>query len=263
MPTFSRFYRFTLPKPLIFGLLTLLTLSRAPQDKLPSVVLSTSIGDITLEVDTRSAPATAANFLLHVDAGLYDQGRFHRTVRPDNQPASPNRIQLVQAMAREAKTFPPILLERASGTGLRHQNGTISKAPEKPGSASNQFFIYLADHPKLTWVTAATPTVKASRPSAASSPAPNSPAASNPRPPSNPESGPTAASTTQLPSYGLTPSRLESAYLATIMQISGAFNRAGKFFAQMITSTIRRKIAFHLFVPRFPDHFQGQTIAII
>jgi peptidyl-prolyl cis-trans isomerase A (cyclophilin A) len=136
-------------KPLIFGLLALLTLSGAPQDALPRVALSTPLGEIILEIDTRSAPVTAANFLRHVDAGLYDQGRFHRTVHPDNQPTSPIRIEVVQAMARETKTFPPILLERTSVTGLRHQNGTVSMAREKPDSASHQFFICLGDQPEL------------------------------------------------------------------------------------------------------------------
>ncbi len=136
-------------KPLIFGLLALLTLSGAPQDALPRVIISTSLGEITLEIDTGSAPVTAANFLRHVDAGLYEQGRVHRTVRPDNQFASPIRIELIQAMARETKTFPPIVLERTSVTGLRHQNGTVSMAREKPDSASHQFFICLGGQPEL------------------------------------------------------------------------------------------------------------------
>jgi len=149
MATFSTFYRRTSLKPLIFGLLALLTLSGAPQDALPRVVISTPPGEITLEIDTRSAPATAANFLRHVDAGLYDQGRFHRTVRLDNQPTSPIRIEVIQAMARETKTFPPIFLERTSVTGLRHQNCTVFVAREKPASASHHFFICLGDQPEL------------------------------------------------------------------------------------------------------------------
>ena len=149
MAIFSTFYRRTFLKPLILGLLALLTLPGAPQDALPRVVISTSLGEITLEIDTRSAPATVANFLRHVEAGLYDQGRFHRTVRPDNQPTSPIRIEVIQAMARETKTFPPILLERTSVTGLRHQNSTVSMAREKPDSASHHFFICLRDQPEL------------------------------------------------------------------------------------------------------------------
>jgi len=99
-------------------------------------MLSTPLGEITLEIDTRSAPVTAVNFLRHVEAGVYDRGRFQRTVRPDNHPSSPIRIEVVQAMARETRTFPPILLEQTSVTGLRDQNGTVSMACEKPDSIS-------------------------------------------------------------------------------------------------------------------------------
>src|SRR5215204_6061493 len=53
------------------------------------VMVQTELGDIVLEVDTKSAPNTAANFLKYVDAGHYDGGSFHRTVKMDNQPDSP------------------------------------------------------------------------------------------------------------------------------------------------------------------------------
>ena len=52
---------------------------------LPRVVVQTDLGEIEMEIDIVKAPATAANFLKYVDAGLYDGGLFHRTVRPDNQ----------------------------------------------------------------------------------------------------------------------------------------------------------------------------------
>jgi peptidyl-prolyl cis-trans isomerase A (cyclophilin A) len=56
------------------------------------VRLETSLGSITLAIDTARAPITAANFLKYVDGGYYDGGRFHRATRPDNyKPAPPNR----------------------------------------------------------------------------------------------------------------------------------------------------------------------------
>ena len=52
----------------------------------PHVLIRTSMGEIEIEVDSVHAPKTAANFLRYVDLGFYGQfGRFHRTVRPDNQ----------------------------------------------------------------------------------------------------------------------------------------------------------------------------------
>ena len=53
---------------------------------------------------------TAANFLHYVDAGLYDGGRFHRTVPADNQPDNRVRIEVIQAgidPAREPEPSPP------------------------------------------------------------------------------------------------------------------------------------------------------------
>ena len=81
----------------------------------PHVVLETALGEIELEVDVARAPVTAANFLRYVEAGRYDGGRFHRTVRNGNQPKNPVKIDVVQAGVapeREAKDFPPISLER-------------------------------------------------------------------------------------------------------------------------------------------------------
>ena len=43
------------------------------------------------------APGTAANFLKYVDAGHYNGGTFHRTVKMDNQPESTIKIEVIQA----------------------------------------------------------------------------------------------------------------------------------------------------------------------
>jgi hypothetical protein len=62
-----------------------------------TVVLRTGLGDLEIEVDEGHAPVTAANFLRYVDGGHYDGGRFHRTVRLDNQPGQAVLIEVVQA----------------------------------------------------------------------------------------------------------------------------------------------------------------------
>jgi peptidyl-prolyl cis-trans isomerase A (cyclophilin A) len=116
-----------------------------------SVVLRTTLGEIVIEVDDR-APRTAANFLRYVDGGHYDGGRFHRTVRLDNQPGKNVLIEVIQAgvsstPAREA--FPPIALERTKDTGLKHLDGTVSMARDGPDSATSDFFICIGDQPEL------------------------------------------------------------------------------------------------------------------
>jgi len=65
-------------------LLAFAVLGGAPAQN-PVVIFETTLGTIEIEVDAARAPSTAANFLRYVDAGLYDSGRFHRTVRPDTE----------------------------------------------------------------------------------------------------------------------------------------------------------------------------------
>src|SRR5688572_16973436 len=42
------------------------------------VVLETEMGRIEMDIETRRATLTAANFLKYVDGGFYDGGVFHR-----------------------------------------------------------------------------------------------------------------------------------------------------------------------------------------
>jgi peptidyl-prolyl cis-trans isomerase A (cyclophilin A) len=124
------------------------------------VLVKTERGDIVLEVDVARAPKTAANFLRYVDAGHYDGGTFHRTVKMDNQPDSPVKIEVVQAGVNADRTrdgFPPIPLERTSGTGLRHTDGAISMARGQPDSATSGWFICINDQPSLDFGGARNP----------------------------------------------------------------------------------------------------------
>ena len=116
------------------------------------VVVQTDLGAIVLEVDAAHAPNTAANFLRYLDAGHYDGGTFHRTVKMDNQPDSPVKIEVIQAgvnAARAKEGFPAIPIERTSVTGLRHTDGAISMARGQPDSATSGWFICINDQPSL------------------------------------------------------------------------------------------------------------------
>ena len=117
-----------------------------------TVVLRTSLGDVEIEVDAARAPVTAANFLRYVDGGYYDGGRFHRTVRLDNQPGKTVLIEVVQAGVNPTPArpgFEPIRLERTRDTGLRHRDGTVSMARAEPDSATSDFFVCIGDQPEL------------------------------------------------------------------------------------------------------------------
>jgi peptidyl-prolyl cis-trans isomerase A (cyclophilin A) len=116
------------------------------------VLVQTELGDIVLELDPVRAPITTANFLRYVEAGHYDGGTFHRTVKMDNQPQSAIKIEVVQAgvnPARTSESFPPIPLDRTSVTGLRHTDGCVSMARGEPDSARSGWFICINDQPSL------------------------------------------------------------------------------------------------------------------
>ena len=130
----------------------LLLIALLVPQSLPRVVLDTELGEIEIEVDTVRAPNTAANFLKYVDAGMYDGGRFHRTVRLDNQPDKIVKIEVIQgaASATRIRDFPPAIeLERTSVTKLTHADGVVSMARSSPDSARDQFFICIGNQPEL------------------------------------------------------------------------------------------------------------------
>jgi peptidyl-prolyl cis-trans isomerase A (cyclophilin A) len=116
------------------------------------VLIETDKGDIEVELDAARAPVTVANFLRYVDGKFYDGGRFHRTVKPDNQPDNKVKIEVIQAginPARVKEELPPIKLERTRDTRLAHKDGTISMARDGPDTATSDFFICIGDQPEL------------------------------------------------------------------------------------------------------------------
>ena len=141
-------------RPFLASLVLLFLSSRthAAEPAAVRVVLETARGEIELALDPVHAPATTANFLRYVAAGLYDGGGFHRTVKPDNQPDKKIRIEVIQAGIDPARTKldgPPITLERTRDTGLKHLDGTVSMARDGPDTATSDFFICLGAQPAL------------------------------------------------------------------------------------------------------------------
>src|SRR4051812_30917358 len=60
------------------------------------VLIVTALGEIEVELDAAHAPVTTTNFLRYVDGHFYDGGRFHRAVKPDNQPDNKIKIEVIQ-----------------------------------------------------------------------------------------------------------------------------------------------------------------------
>jgi peptidyl-prolyl cis-trans isomerase A (cyclophilin A) len=131
-------------------LLAVLALGAGTAVPNPKVLIRTEWGDIAVEVCLDKAPATAANFLRYVDAGLYDGSTFHRTVTLDNQPANAVKIEVIQGgQLPEAKSFPALRLERTTVTGIKHLDGVVSMARSGPDTATSSFFICINDQPEL------------------------------------------------------------------------------------------------------------------
>lgn len=62
------------------------TITNLSAQKNEICVIKTALGDITVELYPEKAPITVANFLKYVDAHLYDNTSFFRSVTLNNQP---------------------------------------------------------------------------------------------------------------------------------------------------------------------------------
>jgi peptidyl-prolyl cis-trans isomerase A (cyclophilin A) len=116
------------------------------------VAIETEFGTILVDVDEERAPITAGNFLRYVDDGVFDEGRFWRTVTLDNQPDDDVRIEVIQggvSPERSSEVRDPIPLERTTLTGLKHVDGAISMGRFAPDSAHSEFFICIGEQPEL------------------------------------------------------------------------------------------------------------------
>ena len=116
-----------------------------------NVLMSTSEGEITLELYTDEAPISAGNFLTLIDNGSFDDAAFYRTVTYENDQGSP-LIEVIQGgLGDRADEFTPIPHETTEQTGILHTDGVISMARGAVNTASTEFFIILGDQPSLDY----------------------------------------------------------------------------------------------------------------
>ena len=112
----------------------------------PSVLLSTNLGDITIELDEEKAPITVANFLSYVDDKFYDGTIFHRVI-----PGFMIQGGGMTADLSHKPTKKPIKNEAQNG--LKNDRGTIAMARTMVvDSATSQFFINTVDNDFLNFV---------------------------------------------------------------------------------------------------------------
>ena len=146
------------------------------------VQMTTSRGDITIEVDGDAAPLTAGNFVDLVNRGVYDGTMFHRVVKEPvpfvvqgGDPQSSDRSvpltklgtgSFVDPASGQARLIPLEVLfqgedtprySRASSNPaelerlvLNHERGSVAMArSQAPDSASAQFYVALRPLPEL------------------------------------------------------------------------------------------------------------------
>lgn len=112
--------------------------------------IKTTEGSILIELYPDKAPITVANFMNYVDSNTYSNSSFFRVCNPANEVDRDLKIEVIQGgFNTDVYDFTPIQIETTEQTGLRHINGTISMAREKPNSATNSFFICIEKQPEL------------------------------------------------------------------------------------------------------------------
>jgi len=137
-------------KILLTLILYFFTITNISAQKKEICIIKTSLGDITVELFPKKAPITVANFLKYVDAHLYDNTTFFRSVTLNNQPKDSVKIEVIQGGEVDStKVFEAIPLEGTSKTGVLHKNGAISMARDTPDSATCSFFICINGQPSL------------------------------------------------------------------------------------------------------------------
>ncbi|MDI9411029.1 MAG: peptidylprolyl isomerase [Bacteroidia bacterium] len=109
-------------------------------DKLLFAKLSTSKGDIILELNESKAPLSVANFVQYIKDGHYDGTTFHRVIGSFMIQGGGFTPDMKQKDTRD-----PIKNEWRNG--LKNTRGTISMArTSMADSATSQFFINVVDN---------------------------------------------------------------------------------------------------------------------
>lgn len=126
-------------------------LAASKASALPTVCVSTSLGEWVAELEPNKAPTTTANFLKYVNDGYYSQTVFHRVVANFViQAGAFTGVPISDSNAKAGTTYPAIALEAPAITGLSNTAGTLAMARSGSlNSATNQFFINVVDNTGL------------------------------------------------------------------------------------------------------------------
>ena len=133
-------------RTLILSMMLLLTstLSFATEktmsDTQPKVKLTTTLGEIIIQLNAEKAPVSSANFLTYVNEGFYNGTIFHRVI-PDFMAQGGG---FDTSFTQKAVHAP---IKNEANNGLTNTRGTLAMArTNDPNSATAQFFINLKDN---------------------------------------------------------------------------------------------------------------------
>ena len=111
------------------------------EDQMSLITISTSAGEIHLELDADNAPITVANFLKLAEDGYYAGTIFHRIIEGFMVQGG----GLDEDMTPKPTNTDPI--QNEANNGLKNDRGTIAMARTMdPHSATGQFFINHKDN---------------------------------------------------------------------------------------------------------------------
>ena len=114
----------------------------------PTVLIETTMGNITIELDMESAPNTSENFLAYVDDGYFVDTIFHRVIPNFMVQGGGITADMMDKPAKRAA------IENEANNGLKNDRGTLAMArTSDPHSATSQFFINHADNAFLNFTS--------------------------------------------------------------------------------------------------------------
>ena len=111
----------------------------------PKVLLETSQGNVTLELNQEKAPLTVKNFMSYVEKKFYDNTVFHRVI--DDFMIQGGGFSNEDPPAQKKPESP--IKNEGKKSGLSNIRGSIAMArTNDPDSATSQFFINVVDNSK-------------------------------------------------------------------------------------------------------------------
>ena len=104
------------------------------------VIIRTTFGEITVELDSEKAPKTVENFLEYAKEGFYDGTVFHRVIDNFMIQGGGFDTDMVQKACKDP-------VENEADNGLKNDFGTVAMARTmEPHSATAQFFFNVKDN---------------------------------------------------------------------------------------------------------------------